>query len=71
MAGNVWEWCDTVRTSLTGRQADQRSVNETTRAVLGGSYMDTADAMRSGHRLMSAPGYRDLDCGFRSRQKQL
>ncbi len=65
LAGNVWEWCGIDEDNLAIQQADPRDGHETSRAVLGGSYMDSVDAMRSGHRLMSAPGYRDLDCGFR------
>lgn len=65
MAGNIWEWCDVDEDMPAAQVSDGRGVNENTRAVLGGSYMDSIDAMRYGHRLMSAPGYRDLDCGFR------
>ena len=65
MPGNVWEWCDICQAIPAGQQAESRNSADNTRAVLGGSYMDTTDTMRSGHRLMSSPSYRDLDCGFR------
>ncbi|MEZ4769059.1 MAG: SUMF1/EgtB/PvdO family nonheme iron enzyme [Caldilineales bacterium] len=54
MAGNIWEWCDVGEELLAAKVSDPGSAGEKNRAVLGGSYMDTIDAMRFGHRLMSA-----------------
>lgn len=65
MAGNIWEWCDGDGEGPAGSGSDPYIASEKSRRVLGGSYMDSADALRFGHRLMSAPSYRDLDCGFR------
>lgn len=65
MAGNIWEWCAVAGEDTASEDFTSRSAIEHVRAVVGGSYMDSVDAMRTGHRLMSAPSYRDLDCGFR------
>lgn len=65
MAGNIWEWCDGDADAPADNGCDLPAASKKSRLVLGGSYMDSVDALRFGHRLMSAPGYRDLDCGFR------
>jgi len=61
MVGNVWEWClnefaDPAKQDVQGRDR---------RALRGGSYLDTPDAMRCTSRLNQFPISRNSASGFR------
>ncbi len=54
MAGNVWEWCDSV----------YREGSES-RVLRGGSFIDGVPLVRSAYRILHQPGDRNFYIGFR------
>ena len=54
MLGNVWEWCE-----------DRYTEDDDWRVVRGGSWRYDAWGCRSAYRNHDAPGFRDVDLGFR------
>jgi sulfatase modifying factor 1 len=75
MHGNVWEWCnDWYAEYPSATMIDPKGTDTGTYRVLrGGSWFDFAGYCRSAYRDFYAPGYRNVDFGFRfvrGQQKQ-
>ncbi|MEB3162337.1 MAG: SUMF1/EgtB/PvdO family nonheme iron enzyme [Prochlorothrix sp.] len=70
MSGNVWEWCwDNWSSSSNVLPQDGKPLlkggSDTYRAVRGGSWRNSADNCRSGHRIHYIPGNSGDNRGFR------
>jgi formylglycine-generating enzyme required for sulfatase activity len=67
MAGNVWEWCNSVFKEYPYDAADGRedADDQSGRALRGGSWNDDAAYARCADRSLSHPGGGDVNVGFR------
>lgn len=69
MSGNVWEWVqDCYVDSYEGLPLDgsARTDGDCTRNIRrGGSWFRVPDGLRVAHRVVSGPGYLNVDIGFR------
>jgi formylglycine-generating enzyme required for sulfatase activity len=74
MHGNVWEWCwDPYDENYNGQSpgADPPGPSQAAfRVIRGGSWINNAPHVRSAFRHSGAPGYRDIDVGFRLARTQ-
>ncbi|MDR0300838.1 MAG: formylglycine-generating enzyme family protein [Treponema sp.] len=67
MSGNVWEWCwDWYGDYSSGAQTDPTgAVSGADRVIRGGSWIDSAEHVRSAYRDYGDPGSRGSNIGFR------
>jgi formylglycine-generating enzyme required for sulfatase activity len=67
MAGNVWEWCQSLYRPYPYQEGDGREALDTERrrVVRGGSFGDFGRNVRCAYRLNSRPSYRNGYLGFR------
>jgi formylglycine-generating enzyme required for sulfatase activity len=69
MHGNVWQWCSDFYGAYQGDETDPKGPKQgsdtTSRVLRGGSWDIDPWVCRSGFRIWNAPGYRDLNFGFR------
>ena len=67
MAGNVWEWCNSLRKDYPYRVDDGREDPASTRfrILRGGCWSVAADLVRCAYRSWSLPAGRDAAIGFR------
>ena len=67
MAGNVWEWCSSLRKAYPYRADDGREALDASglRVLRGGSWGDVRDVARCACRNLDHPGFRYFNFGFR------
>ena len=67
MAGNVWEWCNSLYLPYPYRADDGREDRQAKgdRVVRGGSFADDRDTVRGASRRRRLPNSRDNSTGFR------